>query len=129
MSKTEQLAAVAERLSEEQVDALLSLAQSMAEEPFYDKAPPEALASLERGLEQIARGGTASLDELFKRLETRQAVGSMNVVLSPEAVERLEAQIAISATLERRPRRIAFAPEPCSFSPSTWPTFRGAAAG
>ena len=69
MTKAEQLTAVAERLSEEQVDALLSLAQSMVDEPFYDKAPPEALASLERGLEQIARGETISLDELSKRLE------------------------------------------------------------
>ena len=69
MSKTEQLAAVAERLSEEQVDALLSLAHSMVDEPFYDKAPPEALASLERGLEQIARGETVSLDELSRRLD------------------------------------------------------------
>jgi hypothetical protein len=69
MSKTEQLAAVAERLSEEQVDALLSLAHSMVDEPFYDKAPPEALASLDRGLEQIARGETVSLDELSRRLE------------------------------------------------------------
>jgi len=69
MSKTEQLAAVAERLSEEQVDALLSLAHSMVDEPFYDKASPEALASLERGLEQIARGETVSLDELSRRLE------------------------------------------------------------
>ena len=70
MTKAEQLTAVAERLSEEQVDALLSLARSMVDEPFYDKAPPEALASLERGLEQIARGKTVSLDELSKRLET-----------------------------------------------------------
>jgi predicted transcriptional regulator len=69
MTKAEQLTAVAERLSEEQVDALLSLAQSMVDEPFYDKAPPEALASIERGLEQIARGETISLDELSKRLE------------------------------------------------------------
>ena len=69
MTKGEQLSAVAERLSEEQVDALLSLAQSMVDEPFYDKAPPEALASIERGLEQIARGETVSLDELSKRLE------------------------------------------------------------
>jgi hypothetical protein len=41
----------------------------MADEPFYEKAPPEALASLERGLEQIGRGETTSLDELSKRLE------------------------------------------------------------
>jgi hypothetical protein len=69
MTKTEQLTVVAERLSEDQIDALLSFAQSMADEPFYEKAPPEALASLERGLEQIARGVTVSLDELSKRLE------------------------------------------------------------
>ena len=66
MTKAEQLTAVAERLSEEQIEALLSFARSMAEEPFYEKAPPEALASLERGLEQIARGETVSLDELSK---------------------------------------------------------------
>jgi predicted transcriptional regulator len=69
MTKTEQLTVVAGRLSEDQIDALLSFAQSMADEPFYEKAPPEALASLERGLEQIARGETVSLDELSKRLE------------------------------------------------------------
>ena len=69
MTKTEQLAAVAGRLSEEQIDALLSFARSMTEESFYDKAPPEALASLERGLEQVARGETVSLDELSRRLE------------------------------------------------------------
>jgi hypothetical protein len=69
MTKTEQLTAVAEQLSDEQVDALLSFARSMADEPFYEKAPAEALASLERGLEQIDRGETMSLDELSKRLE------------------------------------------------------------
>ena len=69
MTKTEQLTAVVERLSEEQVDALLSFAQSMAAEPVYTKAPPEALASLELGLEQLARGETVSLDELAVRLK------------------------------------------------------------
>ena len=81
MSKTEQLAAVAERLSEEQVDALLSLAHSMVDEPFYDKAPPEALASLERGLEQIARGETVSPGRAFQAARrSGQACRSMNVV-------------------------------------------------
>ena len=70
MTKAEQLTAVAERLSDEQIDALLSFARSMTEESFYDTAPLEALASLERGLEQVARGETVSLDELSKRLET-----------------------------------------------------------
>jgi hypothetical protein len=70
MTKTERLTAVAERLTNEQVEALLDFARSMAEEPFYDRAPPEALASLERGLGQLDRGETVSLDELADRLES-----------------------------------------------------------
>jgi hypothetical protein len=70
MSRTERLTAVAERLTNEQIEALLDFAQSMAEESFYDRAPPEALASLERGLEQLSRGETVSLDELADRLTT-----------------------------------------------------------
>lgn len=73
MTKTEQLTSVVERLSDEQIDALLDFAQSMAAEPFFDKAPPEALASLNRGLEQIARGEAVSLDELSKRLRAAAA--------------------------------------------------------
>jgi hypothetical protein len=69
MTKTEQLTAVAEQLTDEQIDALLYFAQSMAGQPLYENAPPEALASLERGLEQIARGETVSLDELAERLK------------------------------------------------------------
>jgi hypothetical protein len=70
MTKAEQLTAVAQRLSDEQIDALLSFARSMAEDvAFYEKAPPEALASLERGLDQIARGEHVSLDELSRRLK------------------------------------------------------------
>jgi hypothetical protein len=68
MTKTEQLAAVAGRLSDEQIDALLSFARSMIDEPFYDHAPPEARASIERGLDQIAGGETVTLDELSERL-------------------------------------------------------------
>jgi hypothetical protein len=68
MTKIEQLAAVAAQLSEDQIDALLTFACAMKHEPFFDKAPPEALASLERGLQQVARGETVSLDELAQRL-------------------------------------------------------------
>jgi hypothetical protein len=69
MTKTEELTAVAGRLTDEQIDALLDFAQSMTEEPFYERAPPEALASLECGLEQLARGETVSLEELADRLK------------------------------------------------------------
>jgi hypothetical protein len=69
MTKTEELTAIAEKLSEEQLDSLLFFAQSMAERPLLDTAPPEAQASLERGLDQLDRGETVSLEELAKRLE------------------------------------------------------------
>ena len=36
---------------------------------FYDRAPPEALAALERGLAQIAGGEIVELYELDKRLK------------------------------------------------------------
>jgi len=68
MTKAEQLTAIAEHLSEDQMEALLFFARSIAKEPFYDSAPPEALASLERGLSQIERGETLTLDELSERL-------------------------------------------------------------
>jgi hypothetical protein len=70
MTKTERLTAIVERLSEDQVDSLLFFAQSMAGKPFYNTAPPEAQASLERGLKQVERGEPLSLDELVERLES-----------------------------------------------------------
>ena len=69
MTKAEKLAAFAERLSEDQLDVLISFAQSISAKPYRDTAPPEALASLERGLAQIARGETVSVEELSRRLE------------------------------------------------------------
>jgi predicted transcriptional regulator len=69
MTKIEQLTSVAQQLSDDQVADLLALAQSMAEAPFYDRAPPEALASIERGLAQIARGEDIALEEYAKRLD------------------------------------------------------------
>jgi hypothetical protein len=70
MTKTEQLTAIAEQLSEEQIDSLLFFARSMAEGAYLDEAPQEASTSLERGLGQIARGETVSLEVASKRLES-----------------------------------------------------------
>ena len=69
MTKIEQLQAAVQSLSEEQVEALISFARSMKGKPFYDSALPEALASIDRGLAQIARGDTVSLEELSRRLD------------------------------------------------------------
>lgn len=68
MERTDELARVAAQLSDEQIESLTDLARAMTERPFYETAPPEALASLRRGLEQLGRGETLTLDELDNRL-------------------------------------------------------------
>ena len=70
MDKTLELADAASKLSDEQLAALIELARAMSERPFYEQAPPAALASLERGLAQLERGESVSLDELAERLQT-----------------------------------------------------------
>jgi predicted transcriptional regulator len=68
MTRIEKLQAAAAALSDDQIDALISLARSMMSKPFYDEASPDALRSIERGLDQVARGETVTLDELADRL-------------------------------------------------------------
>ena len=68
MSKYEKLDAIVAELSEEQVDAVVSFARSMTAEPYFDRASPEALASIERGLAQVAQADTVPLSELAQRL-------------------------------------------------------------
>ena len=69
MSRTDELIREAAKLSDAQVAALIDLARSMAERPFFEIAPPEALASLDRGLAQLECGDTLTLDELAKRFD------------------------------------------------------------
>ncbi|HEX6000246.1 MAG TPA: hypothetical protein VFZ16_12775 [Hyphomicrobiaceae bacterium] len=70
MARTEQLVAVAERLTDEQIEALLDFAQSMTHEPFYERAPAEASESLGRGLAELDRGEAVPFEELADRLST-----------------------------------------------------------
>lgn len=60
MTKIEQLSAAAQALDEEQIDALISWARSMAEKPFYASAPPRHSRPSSADEEQIARGETVS---------------------------------------------------------------------
>lgn len=69
MTKLEKLQAAAVSLSDSQIEALIDFAKSMQGKSFYETAPPEAIASLERGLAQIETGQTFSLDELALRLK------------------------------------------------------------
>ncbi len=70
MERTDELTRVVAQLSDEQLASLTDLARTMTERPFYETAPPDALASLQRGLAQLKRGETVTLDELDARLRT-----------------------------------------------------------
>lgn len=69
MTKVEQISREAEALSDYQLEAALEFIRAMKCDPFFFDAPPEALASIERGREQLSRGETISLDELSQRLK------------------------------------------------------------
>jgi hypothetical protein len=68
MTKIEQIAREAQALSDHQLEAALEFIRSMKREPLFYSAPPEALASLERGLAEVGRGETLSLEEVDRRL-------------------------------------------------------------
>ena len=69
MTQLEKLEAAAKALSEPQIEALIGFARSMQGKAYFDTAPPEAIASIERGLAQIDAGLTLSLDELSARMK------------------------------------------------------------
>lgn len=71
MTKIEQLTRTATALPDEQIDGLIAYARYLATEPVYYTAPPEALASLERGLAEHAAGTARPADEVFARLMQR----------------------------------------------------------
>ena len=76
MTKIEQLAQTATRLSEEQLDGPIDYARYLASEPIYRSATAAVLASIERGLAQSAAGETAPADEVFARLDRKLATAS-----------------------------------------------------
>ena len=69
MTKVEHISREAAALSDDQLEAALEFIRSMKCDPFFYSAPPEALASIERGLEQIDRGEHIDLNALSRRLE------------------------------------------------------------
>jgi|ABSP01.1.fsa_nt_gi hypothetical protein len=69
MTKIEQISQEAAALSDYQLEAALEFIRGMKQDPFFYAAPPEALASIERGREQLARGEQIELEELSRRLE------------------------------------------------------------
>jgi hypothetical protein len=71
MTKIEHLSQTAAALSEDQLDGLIEYAKYLVSEPFYASAPPEALASIERGLAQHAAGQHIPADQVLARLQRK----------------------------------------------------------
>ncbi len=69
MTKVEQISREAASLSDYQLEAALHFIRSMKSEPYIYSAPPEAIASIERGLEQLDGGAYIDFDELSRRLD------------------------------------------------------------
>ena len=68
-TKLDQISREAAALSEYQLEAALEFIRAMKVDPYFYDAPAEAIASIERGREQVARGEGISLDELSQRLK------------------------------------------------------------
>ena len=71
MTKMEQLTQAAAALSNEHIDGLIAYAVYLASQPLYYEAPPEVLASIDRGLAQHARGNTVPATTVFDRLQAK----------------------------------------------------------
>jgi len=67
MTKVEQISREAEGLSDEQLNATLDFIRTMKRDPFFYSAPIEALESIERGREEIARGEGVGFAEAARR--------------------------------------------------------------
>lgn len=71
MSKIDKLTEIAGKLTEDQIEGLIHHAQLLLDEPFLDQAPPEALQSLERGLEDEREGRVIEARVAFDMLEKK----------------------------------------------------------
>jgi predicted transcriptional regulator len=73
MTRTEQLADIADALTDEQFNGLMSFARSLCQDPYYDTASLEALESLDRGLADVAAGRVIAADDAFREIDAKIA--------------------------------------------------------
>jgi hypothetical protein len=71
MTKLDILNNTARALTNEQLETLIAVAQSMGRQPFISAAPLEALAALDKGLTEIANGSTVGGREVFDKLDRK----------------------------------------------------------
>ena len=68
MTKIEQITREAQALSEFQQEAALEFIRAMKDQAFFYSAPPEAHASIVRGLAEADSGTTMGFEEVERRL-------------------------------------------------------------
>lgn len=73
MTRIEQLADIADTLTDEQFNGLMSFARSLHHDPYYDTASNDALDSLERGLADAAAGRFVTADDAFREIDAKIA--------------------------------------------------------
>ena len=71
MTKIEQLIQAATALSDEQLDALIVHARSLADEPLFYSVPADVRASIEQGHAEHRAKSTNPAAEVFDRLHGR----------------------------------------------------------
>lgn len=74
MTRAQELAKVAAQLDDHQLDGLIAYARYLEGDSIHATAPPEALASIERGLKQAERGETTPVADVFKRLREKHGL-------------------------------------------------------
>ena len=75
MTKVEQLANAAQALSTDQLDGLIAYTRYLSSDSFYESAPSDVRASIDRGIADAEAGnikhGTQVLEKLNKKISTR----------------------------------------------------------
>ncbi len=71
MSKIDKLTEIAGKLTDDQVEGLIHYAQTLLDAPFLERAPPEAIESLKRGIKDDEEGRLVDGSVVFKELERK----------------------------------------------------------
>lgn len=73
MTKLERLTEAAASLDEDQIDGLIAYATYLAGASFYETAPAEVRASIQRGIDDMAAGRVVDGEALHKAIAARIA--------------------------------------------------------
>ena len=73
MTRTEQFSDIADTLTDEQFNGLMSFARSLSSEPYFETASIEVLDSLDRGFADVAAGRVIAADDASREIDAKIA--------------------------------------------------------